>query len=1186
MAPCPEEHRFENLQPLGALSPGAMISHYRIIEKIGAGGMGVVYRAEDTELGRTVALKFLAPQALGGQEDRARLRREAQAAAALDHPNICTVHEIGHAEGYTFIVMAYVEGQELKDRIAAGPLDVEEALRLAIQVARGLKAAHAKGIIHRDIKPANIIVTGDGSVKIMDFGIAKAAGETKLTGLGTTVGTVAYMSPEQTQGEEVDHRTDIWSLGVVLYQMLTGSLPFKGGYDQAIIYSILNEAPRPLRELRPDTPAWLEEIISRALAKKPEERYQDLDEFIADIEAQMARPRRRVGVKRLVPTVAAIAVAAVAVTAILWRRPKIVMEPERVYLAVLPFENKTGEPALDWMASGIPDNLTADLAQSKFFRVMSLERLHQVVAEIGKDLSELGTAEAIDLLGRATDLDAVAVGSFVKAGDLIRITMKIEDPHDQEVIGSAIVDDAESRLLDLIDRLSVETKQIFKLSQEEIDEDLERGAGLKRTRSVKAASDFSKGLEHSYRGAFLEAAQAFAAAIEADPDFAMAYAKASEAYKNLGYDQRAESLSLIAVDKVIEFTDRVPPADRTFIRANHADIINSPEQAIESYRDFIQAYPDDPEGYYKLGLTYESISQWDQAIENLRQALALDPKFGAARFELGKVLIQQDDLEPALTELESLLTYYRDIGNREGEATVVNAIGVIHRHRNEFEEAIGCFETSIRLKEELSDKRGVAASLGNLALVYKTVGKTDSALAALERSLEIKREIGDKLGISTALNKIAQIYELYGRYEEALGYYERSYEIREELGSKQLMASSLSDMAAVVYASTGEYKKAFLMDSTALALRRGIGDRTGEVHSLAHIAGGLRSRGFFEEASAKLREALAIGTELADQRLVASLQHELGRNCVERGKADSALIHYSRALEACQELDVQPLIGMILASRGSARRMEGSYLLALSDLERARQISQAVGDRLQLVTALLGKGRFFCDLGYWPGCDSTLAELESYRQSGMSYDQRLELRLHQAKLLSAGDRLPEALEVAQATAADAKHLGLKIEGMLLAGELELEAGDAHGAEGTVEMALKEARQHSYRMYEAQGLRLLAQILAIQGKLDDAARSAEEALRMAGRLGINQYKYLITAGDVRLAAGQRAQALPLYTGALDGAAVTIKEECPAGLKSYYMEHLHVPYYVGLVNDLSRESGANHRIPDYTALFGLN
>ena len=269
---------------------GETISHYKIVEKLGQGGMGVVYKAEDLSLDRLVALKFLAPHLVSDDDSHRRFIREAKAAATLDHPNICTVHEIGEAEGRTFIAMAYVEGQSLEQLIAQGPFQIDEAVELALQVAGALAAAHDKGIIHRDIKPANILVADrsagkDRQAKLVDFGLAQFAGSSKITKIQSTIGTVAYMSPEQTSGKDVDHRTDIWALGVVLYRMVTGQIPFKGHYDAAILYSILNEEPEPLTAVRSGVSPELERIIQKALAKEPDERYPRMDELIADLRA-------------------------------------------------------------------------------------------------------------------------------------------------------------------------------------------------------------------------------------------------------------------------------------------------------------------------------------------------------------------------------------------------------------------------------------------------------------------------------------------------------------------------------------------------------------------------------------------------------------------------------------------------------------------------------------------------------------------------------------------------------------------------------------------------------------------------------------------------------------------------------------------------------------------------------------
>jgi len=268
---------------------GRTISHYQIEEKLGEGGMGVVYKAVDTRLNRPVALKFLSSRLLGDPEEKIRLTREAQAAAVLEHSSICTIHEIDECDGDTFIAMAYIEGTNLDRKIRSGPLEVREAVGIAIQIADGLQEAHDKGLLHRDIKPANIMVTPRGHAKIMDFGLAKLADRRRITREGETVGTVAYMSPEQTRSGGVDAQTDVWALGVTLYEMVTGRLPFRGDYGPAVIYSILNEDPEPLTQHRPDAPARLELIVQKALTKERADRYSSAAEMLADLKALRAQ---------------------------------------------------------------------------------------------------------------------------------------------------------------------------------------------------------------------------------------------------------------------------------------------------------------------------------------------------------------------------------------------------------------------------------------------------------------------------------------------------------------------------------------------------------------------------------------------------------------------------------------------------------------------------------------------------------------------------------------------------------------------------------------------------------------------------------------------------------------------------------------------------------------------------------
>ncbi len=323
------------------------ISHYKILEKIGEGGMGVVYKAQDLKLQRPVALKFLPSNLLGDEEAKARFLREARAAAALQHPNICTIHEIDEADGHTFIVMAYLEGEELRKQIEKGPLSLDRLLDIAIQVARGLQEAHSKGVVHRDIKPANIMDTTAGQAVLMDFGLAQiASAASKLTREGTTVGTSAYMSPEQTTGEKTDHRTDIWALGVVLYEMATGQAPFQGHYEQAILYSILHEAPEPITALRTGIPPELERIANKCLTKRADERYQTVSDLLADLGALKRSRESSEG-----------------------KRQSSGTRDARPSIAVLPFENRSRDEDDEYFSDGVTEDIISALGKVEGLRV-------------------------------------------------------------------------------------------------------------------------------------------------------------------------------------------------------------------------------------------------------------------------------------------------------------------------------------------------------------------------------------------------------------------------------------------------------------------------------------------------------------------------------------------------------------------------------------------------------------------------------------------------------------------------------------------------------------------------------------------------------------------------------------------------------------------------------------------------
>ena len=406
---------------------GQTLSHYRILEKLGEGGMGVVYKAEDTRLKRTVALKFLPPELTRDTEAKERFTHEAQAASSLQHNNICVVFDIDQTEnGQMFIAMEYLEGETLKKKIERGRLKIEEAVDIAIQVAQGLAKAHEHGIVHRDIKPANILITPDGVAKIVDFGLAKLSGRTMLTRTGSTLGTAAYMSPEQAHGEPVDQRTDIWSLGVVLYEMLVGRNPFAGDYEEAVVYRIVNEDPEFAGKIRPEVPARLDHIIERAIAKDPARRYQTIHELAVDLQAvsgerteslrgkaifgRLGRRQRKIAARAL-----PVAIVLIAVTGYFLTRGAPGSGP--VSIVLLPLENITDDKGQEWFADGMTDALITNLARVSGLRVTqrsSAMRYRGANKSASEIAAELGVSYVLE-------------GSVLRSADHVKITVRLID---------------------------------------------------------------------------------------------------------------------------------------------------------------------------------------------------------------------------------------------------------------------------------------------------------------------------------------------------------------------------------------------------------------------------------------------------------------------------------------------------------------------------------------------------------------------------------------------------------------------------------------------------------------------------------------------------------------------------------------------------------------------------------------
>jgi serine/threonine protein kinase/Flp pilus assembly protein TadD len=684
---------------------GRIVSHYKVLEEISgasgaSGGMGVVYKAEDTKLKRTVALKFLVPELTRDENERTRFVYEARTASSLDHPNICTIYEVDEtSDGQVFICMAYYDGESLERRLTRGPLPVEEAIDIAKQVAAGLAEVHGRGIIHRDVKPANLMLTEQGIAKIIDFGLATLAGSSKSIEVRSSIGSIAYMSPEQAQGENIDVGTDVWSLGVVLYEMVTGKWPFTGAYSQGIVYSIVNQEPQPITAMDISLPARLEGVVNKALAKTAVDRYQSATELLSDLESlkeAVDNGNSAVGASRP-------------------RRPPSI--------AVLPFANMSADAGQDYFGDGIVEDIINDLTHIKDLRV----------AARTSSFAFKGSSMDAREIGKALGVDVLLEGSVRKAENRLRITAQLINVADGYQLWSDRYEREANDLFAIQDEIA---HNIARALQIKLSEGEREALGKARSHDVVAYDFYLRGrrLFHQKRPAAIrQASEMFTRAIGKDPNYALAHSGIADCYSyiSLFEDKEANlSQSFEAGQKALELDPDLAEAHAS--RGLALSLAGRDHEEVdEEFENSIHLNPALFEAYYFYGYSCRIQKRWEKAAQLFEKAAVICPEDYQVQNHLGmayKTLGLREKAEDAYRRSLVNIEHHLELNPEDSRALQMGAVALIEL--GDMEKGLLWGRKAVTMDPENP------MLLYNSACVCSVAGDSDRAIECLEKAID------------------------------------------------------------------------------------------------------------------------------------------------------------------------------------------------------------------------------------------------------------------------------------------------------------------------------------------------------------------------------------------------------------------------------------------------------------------
>jgi serine/threonine protein kinase/tetratricopeptide (TPR) repeat protein len=1099
------------------LKPGDVIGgRYEILELLGEGGMGAVYKARDLEVDRFVALKLIRPELASNPEILARFKQELLTAHQVTHKNVIRIYDIAEADGVKFITMEYIEGDDLRKLLVEkGKLPPQEAVEIIRKVCHALDAAHSVGIIHRDLKPQNIMRDKQGRILVMDFGLARSLRSEGMTQTGALLGTIEYMSPEQAMGKSLDQRSDIFALGLIFYELLSGKVPYKAETAMASLLRRNQERAVPLRELDESVPGGLSDIVSKCLERDLNLRYQNVTDILSDLDAWEGKRPIAASVvvampapKRPIPWkwIATGSLAVIATVGGLAFKDKLfksgaVNTPAaapQLSLAILPFHNATADPSMDWLGSSLADMLSTDVGQSAQMRTVSPDRIHQIYADLRITPNANVDPDTLGRIAEFSNADTVVYGQYAKFGNQIRIDATLEDRRHNRKEPLKVEAANEQGIPATVDKLAELIRNKLSLSSDVLNE-LKASSFQPSSKSMPALKDYNQGVQLFRDGKNLEAVKSLQSAIQADPQFALAYSRLAESESALGYDADAEKHSR----KALELSQPLPAAEKYLIEATHARIIKDNKKAVEAYENLAKIMPDNADVEYALGSLYLEQSDYDKAKAQFSKILQSDPKDVKALWRMGVVEINRDNPQAALDPLNKGLTLAIQVDNQEQRALILQAIGVSYRLMNRSDEAMRNFQESMDISRGVGLKRVLANSLSEVAQVQTNIGKADAALSSYGQALQILQDIGMKKDYGDVLINRGAVYIARGEYDKALQDYKDSLQTQRDADDLNYQALCLANIG-YVYLQKGDTDNALTYKQQALELRTKLNDPEHLAQALSAIADVYIATGQYDKALGSLLSSLDISHKVNNVKEAASVSDQIGSIYMFQGHLGRAIAASQDAVKGFRAANNYST-GMIdsLNNLGATLAQAGRGDETGPVLDEAQNMARDLKNESVLGGLLNTRG----DVAYYRGdmkaARSAYEQAASIATKGKERERALIAKMNLARVALAEGRKQAALTDLRAAVQQADNLHMKyysIRGSVDMATAMVNLKDYSRARTELERAIPATEKLGLKLESARIHYLLGRILQLTGSTVEASSQYQ----LAGSL-LNEIK---------------------------------------------------------------------------------